>query len=172
MTAFLPSPGSHGVSSDTALLAQIAAGDRDALLQLFDRHYPIASAAAFAVLGRDDLADEVVHEVFLQVWKHPEILLQSGDSAAAWLVVASRRVAMRLRRDLNVPAPSPTTCVLPALSNSHQELVKRWFGGKTISEIAHSLGQTPRQVQQALASALKALAQQNSARSQVSERAA
>lgn len=174
MLAFFPSPSSYATSSDMALLEQIAAGDRDALLQLFDRQYPIASAAAYAVLGRYELADEVVHDIFLQVWRHPELLLQSVDSVGAWLVATSRRVAMQLRRDLNVPAPSGATftCVLPDLSNPHQELVRRWFGGKTISEIAQSLGQTPREVQQTLTSALKRLGSANSALSQVSDRAA
>lgn len=84
--------------SDEELIAAIAAGDRQALRELYDRH------AAWLVLrlGRrcadPGLADETVADTFLKVWRKAATYRGDGD-VGAWLWgIAARRLIDRVRR--------------------------------------------------------------------------
>lgn len=89
-----PKPGSE----DSDLLAQIAAGDTRALEQLFDRYSGLLTALARRVLHDPSDAEEIVQEVFLQVWNQAGRYDRSRSSVSTWLVLITRSRAIdRLR---------------------------------------------------------------------------
>jgi RNA polymerase sigma-70 factor (ECF subfamily) len=89
-------PGSMG--SDSSLIEAIASGNEDALAELFRRHRRSVFAVVIRILSCPADAEEVVQDVFLQVWKHA--LRFRGDSqVTTWLHTIARNAAVsRLRR--------------------------------------------------------------------------
>ncbi len=69
------SPGLHGAALDDAsLLRRIARRDREALNQLYDRLAGVLYSTAMRVLNNADEANDVLQEVFVQIW----------DESSAW----------------------------------------------------------------------------------------
>jgi RNA polymerase sigma-70 factor (ECF subfamily) len=58
--------------SDLTLLEQIKAGDHYAFDVLFDRYWEKLYIAAFARLGDDVIAQDIVQEIFIKVWQRRE----------------------------------------------------------------------------------------------------
>jgi len=83
---------------DQALLAAVAQGDSTALSQLYDRFSPLLLALSRRVLNDPADAEEVLQEVFLQVWNQASKYQQSRSSVSTWLVMLARsRSIDRLR---------------------------------------------------------------------------
>ncbi len=80
------------------LVARIASGDTAALSELYDRYAAMLHALARRVLSDASDAEEVVQEVFLQVWKQAVRYDTSRSSVSTWLVLITRSRAIdRLR---------------------------------------------------------------------------
>ena len=57
---------------DLELHRRVSAGDRQAFEELYRRYAPAAYGLALRVTGQDPLAQEVVHDSFLALWRAPE----------------------------------------------------------------------------------------------------
>lgn len=80
------------------LVRRIAAGDTTALSELYDRYAAMLHALARRILMNSSDAEEVVQEVFLQVWKQAARYDTSRSSVSTWLVLITRSRAIdRLR---------------------------------------------------------------------------
>ena len=83
--------------SDRDLVAEIAAGDRGALHELFVRHQPWLAARVRQRCSDPDAVAEVVNDTFLVVWQKPHGYRSDGE-VAAWLWgIAIRTLLKRLR---------------------------------------------------------------------------
>jgi len=83
---------------DAALIARIAGGDEDALGELYDRYAGLLLALARRVLKSNSDAEEVLQEVFLQVWNQAGRYDPQRSSVSTWLVLITRsRSIDRLR---------------------------------------------------------------------------
>src|SRR5689334_20456164 len=58
-------------TSDEQLIKSIAAGDRDALTALIDRHLQPALGVACRLLGSVAAGEDLVQEIFLDIWTRP-----------------------------------------------------------------------------------------------------
>ena len=102
---------SAGAGSETsALIARIAAGDRDAFSRFYDLLAPTAFGLIRRVLRDPEAAAEVLQEVFWQVWREAPQYDPRRGSPEAWLVMrAKTRAIDRLRsirrRDRTFVAP-------------------------------------------------------------------
>ncbi len=68
------------------LLLRMRAGDRGAVDELYDRYSRPASALARRILADDVLAEDVVQDVFLGVWRDPGAFDAARGSLASWLM--------------------------------------------------------------------------------------
>lgn len=83
---------------DQALLGALAAGDRHALRQLYERHAPWLFLR-LARRGADPgLVEDVVQETFVAVWRNSGAYRGTGEVAAWIWGIAIRRLIDRLRR--------------------------------------------------------------------------
>lgn len=73
-------------AADVHLLGRIDAGDRYAVDELYQRYGRRAFALARRVLAEDSLAEDVVQEVFLSVWRNPAAFDQSRARVSTWLM--------------------------------------------------------------------------------------
>ena len=88
---------------DVALVMRIAEKDADALADFYDRWMPTVRGLAQRILGEIADTDEVVEEVFWQVWQQAERFEVARGRVAVWLLTIARsrsldRVRSRQRR--------------------------------------------------------------------------
>jgi RNA polymerase sigma-70 factor (ECF subfamily) len=85
---------------DGSLVARLAAGDDDALGELYDRYSGFVLGVARRVSRSNAIAEEVVQDVFASVWTSPQRFDASRGSLRAYLgVLAYRRAVDAVRRD-------------------------------------------------------------------------
>lgn len=81
------------------LVARIRAGDQQAMSVLYDRYANVVYGVALRVLRDAAASEDVLQDVFLQLWRNPDAFDASRGSLAAWLAVISRHRSIdRLRK--------------------------------------------------------------------------
>ena len=160
----LSGAASNAVSPDAVLVSAIRFGDEQAMAQLYERYSPIVYSVALRVLGNTAAAEDVLQEVFMQLWRSPQMFDASRGSLPGWLAVITRNRAidsLRKRRpeaDINevVVSVEPDLVSsagwsralekirgvlggMPALQRSALEMA--FFDGLTHSEIAQMTGE-------------------------------
>ncbi len=73
-------------AADAELLRRIRAGDRTAVDDLYGRFRRPAFALARRILADDSLAEDVLQEVFLSVWRDPAAYDRARGSFSSWLL--------------------------------------------------------------------------------------
>jgi RNA polymerase sigma-70 factor, ECF subfamily len=153
-------------SSDATLVERLPF-DRsgDELRELYRRYAPELFGFATSALGGDrELAEEVVQDVFAQLWRHAGDYDQRRASVRTWLyaiarnriIDAHRRAAARPKRaeDNSFDTAAEVdaaldqavlrwqvTAALARLSPSHREVIRlAHYGGLTMREIAERTG--------------------------------
>jgi RNA polymerase sigma-70 factor, ECF subfamily len=82
------------VSSDAALVQRLLRRDVNAFEQLYDRHSRIVYSVVLRILRQVSTAEEVVQEVFLQVWRNSSQYDGSRGPFVPWLLTLARNRAL------------------------------------------------------------------------------
>lgn len=154
--------------SDAELLRAVAHGDEHAFASLYDRYSAILLGLLLRILHRRSEAEDVLQEVFLQVWQKAADFDEQRGRAFTWLVTLARSRAIdRLRsvesRDRTVvrAAQETTETIVEAdqeaiksqeghviraalaeiPAEQQRTLMLAYFEGLTQSEIAARLGE-------------------------------
>ena len=77
-------------AEDADLLALVGQGDEAAMAALFDRYARVVYSVSLRVLRDPAAAEDVLQEVFMQVWRKPDAVAASRGTLGAWLAVVSR----------------------------------------------------------------------------------
>ena len=107
-------------SGDADLLRRLRAGDRGAIDDLYERFRRPAFALARRILADDTLAEDVLQDVFLSVWRDPGAFDGARGSFSSWLLAmvhhkavdavrreeSHRRRQTRAEEDLALSAPT------------------------------------------------------------------
>jgi RNA polymerase sigma-70 factor, ECF subfamily len=84
---------------DSFLIGQISAGDQEAFARFYDLHSAAVLGLVARVLGTRGEAEEVLQEVFLQVWRQSDRYEAARSTPRGWLLMLARSRALdRLRR--------------------------------------------------------------------------
>ncbi len=84
--------------SDADLVQAIASDDRDALSQLYDRYAARLLGLAQRILGRKSDAEDLLHDLFIEVRQQAHRYDKDRGSVASWLTLRLRSRALdRLR---------------------------------------------------------------------------
>src|ERR1700752_2553277 len=101
--------------ADRAVLVRLADGELDALGDLYDRYKTMAFSIAYRITNDATLAEDVVQDAFLGVWRNAARYVEGKGSVKTWLlaIVHPRAIdAVRRRRpttelpDAEVPPPA------------------------------------------------------------------
>jgi RNA polymerase sigma-70 factor, ECF subfamily len=173
MSVALTQPGSSArapapagaASSDNILIARIASGDRLAMQTLFARHRLSLYRWIVRIVRDEDLAEDLLSEVFLDVWRQAA-KFESRASVSTWLLAIARYKALsaqRRRVDVELdeevvatiadPADDPERVLqkkdqgelirgaLAKLSPEHSEIIDLvYYHGKSVKEVAEVVG--------------------------------
>lgn len=173
------------MDADVDVVMRVAAGDRDAVAELYDRHASRVLGLAYRIVQNSSDAEDVVQEVFSQAWRTAPAYRATRGTVAGWLLMMARTRAIdRLRsrqgkqasvgadRLESVPSDSPAVpdqliaseqavqvreamLELPADQRTALELA--YFEGLTHTEIAERLRTPLGTVKTRIRSALTAL---------------
>jgi len=80
--------------TDVSLVARMAAGEQEALSDLYDRYRGVVFALALRVLRDRAEAEEVLTDVFLQAWRAAAAFDRARASVPGWLVMLCRSRAI------------------------------------------------------------------------------
>jgi RNA polymerase sigma factor (sigma-70 family) len=110
-----------GSDESRALAIRLAAGDREALGQMFRLWAPLVHTIALRSLGHEADAEDVTQQVFVSAWRGRHTVRPERGSLAAWLVgITKHRVADvradRYRAVRDVTAVAGEVAVRPAPS--------------------------------------------------------
>lgn len=83
---------------DTALVQRMARGDRDSLETVFKEVSGAVKTTAWRVLRDDSLAEDVVQDVFVTLWKDPHRFDAERGSLRAFLLTMAHRRAVDVVR--------------------------------------------------------------------------
>lgn len=154
-----------GGRSDRSLAARLAAGEQDALAELYDTHSPAVFGLALRVIGDRDAAEDVTQEVFVTFWAQPDRFDPDRGTLRAYLAtIAHRRAVDHVRREearrrresrtVDAPTASEGTddsalrtvaaehirAAVEALPTAQREaLALAYFEGRTYREVAAHL---------------------------------
>ncbi|MFT7837699.1 sigma-70 family RNA polymerase sigma factor [Saccharothrix sp. BKS2] len=93
-------PGDPGRPSDAELVGRISTGDRAAFGELYDRYARPAYSLARRVCVDPDLAEDVVQEAFLALWRNPSGYDRARGGFSTWLMtVVHHRAVDAVRRE-------------------------------------------------------------------------
>jgi RNA polymerase sigma factor (sigma-70 family) len=85
---------------DQELVTRIRGGDEEAFRGLFRRYAPNAMALARRVVRQPSLAEEIVQEAFLALWRNPTGYDQERGSVRSWLLgTVHHRAVDAVRRE-------------------------------------------------------------------------
>ena len=174
---------SHATSdaaSDAALMNRVLANDQNAMAALFDRYGSLVYSVALRILKDPGQAEDVLQEIFVQVWRNPSKFAQGRGSLPAWLAVVARNRAIDALRQRRPSEPVGDVAlassanlasevernrmiekvrhVMRDLPEGQQRLVElAFFEGLTHSEIAARTGEPLGTVKTRIRSALASL---------------
>ncbi len=85
-------------TTDVELLQAVAHGDEDALAHIYDRYRVVLFGLLVRILNSREEAEDVLQEVFLQVWRRAADFDEKRGRPFTWLVTLARSRAIdRLR---------------------------------------------------------------------------
>jgi RNA polymerase sigma-70 factor, ECF subfamily len=86
--------------ADEDLMERVREGDAEAFEIIFDRHADVAFSLAYRMCGRRTMAEDVVQESFLSLWRSGARYDRSRGSVRSWVLgVVHNRAIDLFRRD-------------------------------------------------------------------------
>ena len=173
----------EGALDDVTIVQAMARGDSAALALLYDRYSGGMLALAQRIVGRGAEAEDVIHDVFLEAWRHAADYDAARGSVKSWLLLRTRSRSLDVQKSARVskqtslpddawlaeladPGRDPgaggdqarVRRVLVALPAEQREvLLLGYFEGLSSSEIAERIGVPLGTVKSRVAAALSAL---------------
>ena len=109
-------PARAASADDDRLLDRVRGRDQQAMTELFDRYGRMVYSVALRVLKDPGNAEDVMQDVFFNLWENPRAYVSTRGSLGAWLLVVARNRSIdALRR--RKPSESVDEVVLPAKTN-------------------------------------------------------
>lgn len=118
-----------GVSPDATLVQRFLHKDVSAFEQLYDRHARVVYALVLRILQQAGTAEEVVQDVFLQLWRNAAQYDESRGPFVPWLFTLARNRALdtlrlkseRQRRREDQTEELPSVAVAPEYEKALDE---------------------------------------------------
>ena len=124
--------------NDSALVLAVRSGSQDAMAQIYDRYSSVVYAVALRVLGDTGAAEDVLQEIFMQLWRNPGAFDSSRGNLAPWLAVIARNRAVDVlrKRRPQMELEDTTLSVSP-------DLASEAYRGRMAEKVRGALKQMP-----------------------------
>jgi len=127
-----------GTDTDFALVSALRSGDQNAMARLYDKYSSIVYAVALRVLGDTAIAEDILQDVFMQLWNNPGVFDSSRGNLAGWLsVIARNRAIDKLRKR------KPETDIEDVVVSVHPDLAAEAERSRAMQKVRGTLGTMP-----------------------------
>lgn len=148
-------------ASDVELMVAVASGDQNALATIYDRYAGLLLAVGERMLGAGRIAEDVMQDVFIEVWQRAYQYDPKRGTVRAWLLLRMRSRCIDAARSCaesrkaQLDAREPVSTDQPIDVEADRELIRRklsdlsedhrtvlwlsYFEGFSSSEIATKL---------------------------------
>src|SRR6202453_4151070 len=109
------------VADDSVLLQRVRHGDQTAMAEVFDRYGRAVYSVALRILKDSGHAEDVMQEIFFQIWRNSDSFVKGGGSLGAWLVVVARNRSIDMLRRRK-PVDSVDDVILASPGNMASEV--------------------------------------------------
>jgi RNA polymerase sigma-70 factor, ECF subfamily len=120
------------------LLSAIRSGDEQAMAELYGRYSGFVYAVALRVLGDTGIAEDILQDVFMKLWRNPEIFDENRGSLAGWLAVITRNRAIDALRKRR-----PESDIDDVVVSIEPDMVRGADWGRTLEKIRTTLSGMP-----------------------------
>src|SRR5207302_3717328 len=127
------------------LIAGIRGGREAAMAQLYDRYSAVVYSVALRVLGDTGAAEDVLQEIFMQLWRNPGSFDASRGNLAPWLAVIARNRAVDLLRKRR-----PQTEISETIVSVESDLAAETDRGRITEKVRGVLKEMPAPQRKAL----------------------
>jgi RNA polymerase sigma-70 factor (ECF subfamily) len=134
----LSSPELTGGAADISLVSAIRSGDENAMGRLYDRYSSIVYSVALRVLGDTGGAEDVLQEVFMQLWRNPGVFDSSRGNLGAWLAVIARNRAIDVIRKRH-----PETDIADVIVSVEPDMAGDAERARAMEKVRGALGDMP-----------------------------
>ena len=131
--------------NDAALVLALRSGKQEAMAQLYDRYSSVVYAVALRVLGDTGAAEDVLQEIFMQLWRNPGAFDSSRGNLAPWLAVIARNRAVDVLRKRR-----PQTDLEDVTLSVSPDLASEAYRGRIAEKVRSALKQMPEAQRSAL----------------------
>ncbi len=131
--------------NDGALISAIRSGNQDAMAQLYDRYSSVVYSVALRVLGETSAAEDVLQEIFMQLWRNPGSFDSGRGNLAPWLAVIARNRAVDMLRKRR-----PQTEMTETVVSVEPDMAGDADRGRTVEKVRAVLKEMPAQQRSAL----------------------
>lgn len=105
---------------------------------LYDRYSPVVYSVALRVLGDTGRAEDVLQEIFMQLWRNPGAFDAARGSLGAWLAVIARNRAIDVLRK-----GRPETDIRDVVVSVESDLADAAERARAVEKIRRALGEMP-----------------------------
>jgi RNA polymerase sigma-70 factor (ECF subfamily) len=99
---------------DSVLVARTRRHDGEAFAELYDRYSRLVYSVALRVIRSAAAAEDILHDVFLQLWQAPERFDSARGNLPVWMAVIARNRAIdRLRQQRATVDPAEAVLMSP-----------------------------------------------------------
>jgi len=121
-------------------LASIVKGDQQAFSQLYDHSSALLYTLAFRILGSREETDELLQEVYLEVWRKVARYDVGRGTPIAWLITLTRSRAIDRLGSRSARANNATTQLNAAVSSHVADLGPSPFETQADQELRMAVG--------------------------------
>ncbi|MEP6668946.1 MAG: sigma-70 family RNA polymerase sigma factor [Chthoniobacter sp.] len=94
----MPTDPANDLEAEIELLQRVAQGDRVSFETLYDRFSGVLFSTAYRVLNNQEAAEDVLQDVFIQIWEKAPLYDPARGKPMTWAVTLTRNKAIdRLR---------------------------------------------------------------------------
>ena len=136
-------------TSDNELIYAVARGDEGALASLYDRYRLILFGLILRILHSRPEAEDVLQDVFIQVWKRAADFDESRGRAFTWLVTLARSRSIDRLRALDSRRRTANEAVLD-VPESVSDASEDAFKSEQRKVVRNALNELPSEQRQAL----------------------
>ncbi len=137
----MDTPARQATSSiDPALLANIVKGDQQAFSQLYDHSSTLLFTLAFRILGSREEAEDLLQDVYLEVWRKVARYDVGRGTPIAWLITLTRSRAIDRLRARTTRTPHVTSPLDAATSSKVADLGPSPFETQADQELRMAVG--------------------------------
>lgn len=138
----MASESGSNFTDDGTLLERVRQGDQLAMSEVFDRYGRAVYSVALRILKDTGHAEDVMQEIFFQIWRNSDSFVQGRGSLGAWLVVVARNRAIDMLR-----RRKPTDSVEDVILASPYNLASEAEHNAMIEKVQKALKDLPREQQ-------------------------